>query len=430
MATVKTTIGMGDTHEFDIDIQSVSGSGPYVVTCDDTTGAVPGDALYDEGGPPVKSLILSVDSSTQLTTTGNPSTDGYAQAVVSRYYDGTSPLTDWDVGLDSGGLYSDYDDAVGEIWNDATIDDKLSLNGGSGYSALNSVTLTVASGERHDGTDGSGARIVSTASGPVIDIARTGFAYKIEWLEITQSGFDPSSTQNYGIKFGQDDDPVISNVLIYGLVGSTNSGRTAIGIGKGGSRALPQVTNCMVFSNGGGTSDAAGGIGISFNAHNGAKGVLNCTVHDNHAVGAYGGLGIQATNLDVRNCISTDNDNGDFSGTYDTKDYDLSSDTTADGANSLVSKASGDQYVSNSGSYDLHLKSGADAIDVGVDLVDSPSGIGIDIDSFDRNADSSNDPWDIGSHELQASSDSSVFPPYGHVSIPVYPEYETTPYPM
>jgi len=429
MATITTTIGAGTTHAVDVDIQSVSGSGPYVVTVDATSGVTAGDALWDESAPPVKSLILSVDSGTQLTTKHQPTAEGHAQAVCKRYYNGSAPLTAWDAGLDTS-LYSDYDHAVGEIWNDDDIDDKLSLNGWDGYSQLSSVTLTVASGERHDGTPDSGARIVSTSAGFVIDIARTGVAYKVEWLEITQSGFSPGSTQNFGIKFGQDDDPVIKNSLIYGIIGSTHTGRQAIGIGTGGSRALPQITNCMVFGNGGGTSDASGGIGISMNANNAAVGILCCTVHDNADVGAYGGLGIDATNLDVRNCAVTDNANDDLSGTFDTKDYNLSSDSTADGADSHVSKASGDQFVSNSGSYDLHLKSGADAIDEGVDLVDSPSGIGIDIDGFSRHDDSSNDPWDIGSHELQASSDSSVFPPYGHVSIPVYPEYETTPYPM
>jgi len=333
-----------------------------------------------------------------LTTASNPSPEGYAQAEIKRYYDGSTPLEAWNGGLNSA-PYGDYDSAIGVIYNDAVFDEKLSLDGGGG-TQLSSVKITVAEGERHDGTPGTGARIVSTSSGPVIDIARTGFAYKIEWLEITQSGFDPSTTQNYGIKFGQDDDPVISNVLIYGLVGSTNSGRTAIGIGKGGSRALPQITNCMVFGNGGGTSDASGGIGINMSAHNNAVGILCCTVHDHADVGAYGGLGIVATNLDVRNCISTDNDNGDFSGTYDTEDYNLSSDDTAVGTDN-DDKASGDQFVSNSSSYNLHLKSGAYAIDRGTDLGTNPTGVNFDIDNRDRDAE--DDTWDIGADEFVAA---------------------------
>ena len=402
MATITTTIGYGTAHEPSIDIITYTGSGPYTVTVDSTADCQVGDKLWDEGGPPTYHHILSIVDGTTLTTKTQPSYEGYATAKVRRFYRGSTPLQDWNDDLDTGSLYDDYDSAIGVIYNDAVFDEKLSLDGGGG-TLLASVKLTVAEDARHDGTPGQGARIVSTASGPVIDIARSGFAYQIEWLEITQSGISPSSTQNFGIKFGQDEDPIIRNVLIYGIVGSTNSGRQALGFGSGGSRALPQIINSMIFDIGGGTSDASGGIGIKMNAHNAAVGALNCTIHDCADVGAYGGIGVDATNLDVRNCISTDNANGDFDGTYDTKDYDLSSDTTADGANSLVSEASGDQFVSNSSSpgYNLLLKAGAGAEGAGVDLADSPTGIGIDITGFDRHGDDSNDPWDIGCNELQ-----------------------------
>ena len=397
MAEVKTTIGAGNTHDFDITIESVSGSDPYTVTCDDTTGAVVGDALFDtaDGGPPQKSLIQSVDSGTQLTVTAsNPSTAGSAQAEIKRYYDGSSPLTDWNAGL-SAGIYSASSDAVGEVWNDAIIDDKFSLNGGS---SLNSVTLTVAASERHDGTDASGARIVSTSTGPVIDITQAGFAYVIEWLEISQN-FSPTSAQNYGIRTGQDDDPVIQNCLIYGIVGSTHNARQAIGIGIGGSRALPEITNCMVFNNGGGTSDASGGIGIYLFSASAAVGVLNCTVHNNVDVGVYGGVGIKAagSNLVARNCICTDNANGDFDGTFGTEDYNLSSDDTAVGTD-LDNQVSGDLFEDNSAP-NLHLKTGSNAQGEGTDLGTAAN---IDIDGNDRQV-TTYDPWDIGAHELQES---------------------------
>ena len=398
MATITTTIGAGDTHDSDINIASSSGSGPYSVTVDSTSGAVLGDALWDEGGPPSKHLILAVVNSTTLTTLTNPSAEGFATAEIKRFYNGSTPITDWEAGLDSSSIYSSSDAAVGNCYSDAGFDEKVSLNGG-GTISLASATLSVASGERHDGTSGSGATINSTSAGAILDIARTGFAYKIEWLEITQSGFSPGSVQNFGIKFEQDDDPVIRNMLIYGVVGATHTGRPAIGIGTGGSRALPEITNCMIFNNGGGTSTASGGIGINANAASAAVGILNCTVHDNLAVGSYGGIGLKAvgSNLDARNCISTDNDNNDYDGTFGTEDYNLSSDATAVGTD-LDSKSSADQFVSNS-SYDLHLKSGADAIDAGTDLGTAAN---VDIDGFDRHAVAIHDPWDCGCHELQS----------------------------
>jgi len=76
----------------------------------------------------------------------------------------------------------------------------------------------------------------------------------------------------------------------------------------------------------------------------------------------------------------------------------LTSDATADGTGSLTNKTSANQFVSTvGGSEDLHLKAGADAIDAGTDLVTTPTGVNIDIDGRDRDAEG--DTWDIGAHE-------------------------------
>jgi hypothetical protein len=82
-----------------------------------------------------------------------------------------------------------------------------------------------------------------------------------------------------------------------------------------------------------------------------------------------------------------------------TCEYNLSSDSSASGTGSLTSKASSNQFVSTTGgSEDLHLKPGADAIDAGTDLGTTPSGVEIDIDGRDRDAEG--DTWDMGAHEL------------------------------
>jgi hypothetical protein len=80
----------------------------------------------------------------------------------------------------------------------------------------------------------------------------------------------------------------------------------------------------------------------------------------------------------------------------------MSSDTSASGTDSLVSKTSADQFVSNvSGSEDLHLKTGSDALRAGVDL-GTTNGVNIDIDGRDR--DSNNDTWDIGADQCESCS--------------------------
>jgi len=88
-----------------------------------------------------------------------------------------------------------------------------------------------------------------------------------------------------------------------------------------------------------------------------------------------------------------------------TIDHNLASDTTASGTGSLDSKTAANQFVSTTGgSEDLHLKSGADAIDAGTDLGTTPSGVEIDIDGRDRDAEG--DTWDMGAHELVAAAPS------------------------
>ena len=82
----------------------------------------------------------------------------------------------------------------------------------------------------------------------------------------------------------------------------------------------------------------------------------------------------------------------------------MSSDATASGVTSVTTA---DQFVSTTGgSEDLHLKAGSDAIDAGTDLGTSPTGVNIDIDGRDRDAEG--DTWDIGAHEYVVVSTTNV----------------------
>ena len=64
----------------------------------------------------------------------------------------------------------------------------------------------------------------------------------------------------------------------------------------------------------------------------------------------------------------------------------------------MINKAAADQFVSVSGSIDLHLKTGSDAIDAGTDLGTSPENMELDTDGRDRDAEG--DTWDIGADEF------------------------------
>jgi hypothetical protein len=77
----------------------------------------------------------------------------------------------------------------------------------------------------------------------------------------------------------------------------------------------------------------------------------------------------------------------------------MSSDTTAPGANSLTGRSSSAQFVSpTGGAVNLHLISTSEAVGAGVDLVTTPTGVNIDIDGRDR--DSEGDDWDMGADQF------------------------------
>ena len=113
-----------------------------------------------------------------------------------------STISAWEADLSDGDIYSNDDDAVGEMYADSTftgatttIDGGTSIGGSSGQD-LNSVKLTVASASRHDGTAESGALLKPTSDSGhgtgIIVIARDDFT--IEWLDISMDSLDSNNT--------------------------------------------------------------------------------------------------------------------------------------------------------------------------------------------------------------------------------------------
>ena len=92
-----------------------------------------------------------------------------------------STITLWEA-ADGGGDGLGNDDCTGSCYNDSAFDEGVTLN----FSA-NSTVLTVAAGERHDGTAGTGARI-STSN--LITISALGYTVDvtIDWLEVDCNG--------------------------------------------------------------------------------------------------------------------------------------------------------------------------------------------------------------------------------------------------
>ncbi|HEY0221085.1 MAG TPA: choice-of-anchor Q domain-containing protein [Candidatus Paceibacterota bacterium] len=327
-----------------------------------------------------------------------------------------STITLWEADLDNVAVYASGDSAVGEIYNDSVFDEApLSINGG-GTVGLTKVTLTVAPGQRHTGVAGTGARMVAS-------VARAGFyslvplagtqALVFEWLELNANGkiFTGPLITTAAATFGRV--PVIQRIIGHDLVTGTANLHM---IGGSGRDMVAQDNIIYDMSASGGNSRMA--KGIFYDAQNVAGGIFNNTVYKMIASGAgtsQDAIGIDVvfddTDKKVRNNIAMNMSAGSIStaagfrfqvGTSNgTVTNNMSDDATADdqGTSHLINKSIATQFVSTvDGSEDFHLVSGSDAINAGVDLVNTPTGVKFDIDGYDRDA--TGVVWDIGADEF------------------------------
>lgn len=348
----------------------------------------------------VSFLALNLNAATVTETIGTTGRDH-------------STITLWEANLDDDPTYDAGDDAVGEIYDDSTFDEDIVQNGG-GTIGLNSVRLTVPLAERHDGTEGSGARIVrsvGTGANILFDLTTIPSAgtekFVLEWLEIDGNG------QNIGILLRNsaaiDRQPVLRNNILHGNASDTANSHLV----RADTRDARIQNN--IFYDFTTTANNRDAWAIDIDADRAGGGVFNNTIWGINAHGTGSGRGINVASDDVDGDIKNNvvmnvtSDSGsadDFVWTGITNvdsDYNMSEDATADDpgtSNNLISQSVSGQFVSTSGgSEDLHLVSGSTAIDEGVDLATGESRE-IDIDGRDR--DSEGDTWDIGAHEFVA----------------------------
>ena len=358
-----------------------------------------------------------------------------------------STISAWEADLSDASIYSNGDDAVGEMYADSTftgntvtIDGGTSIGGSSGQD-LNSVKLTVATASRHDGTAESGALLKPTSgsghSVGIIKIARDDFT--IEWLDISLDSLDSTNT-NYGIRNNVGDNIIIRNCLLhdkYGNPGST--GPRAIYCDRMSSGATFTVQNNIIYRWHETSNDTAVAV-MTHNANPGSEGgakIYNNTIYfvdsagsSKHAVGIYfaGGTADAVKNNIVAGLYASGD--SDHERAYQAAYYDLAdvsnnlSDTTthadwnaADMGDSygdstaLVGKSLAEiDFVSTvAGSEDLHLDTGSVCLEAGADL-GTTNGVNVDIDGLDRDA--TGVTWDIGADQKSEASTSTGNPAF------------------
>lgn len=358
-----------------------------------------------------------------------------------------STISAWEADLSDASIYSNGDDAVGEMYADSTftgntvtIDGGTSIGGSSGQD-LNSVKLTVATASRHDGTAESGALLKPTSgsghSVGIIKIARDDFT--IEWLDISLDSLNSTNT-NYGIRNNVGDNIIIRNCLLhdkYGNPGST--GPRAIYCDRMSSGATFTVQNNIIYRWHETSNDTAVAV-MTHNANPGSEGgakIYNNTIYfvdsagsSKHAVGIYfaGGTADAVKNNIVAGLYASGD--SDHERAYQAAYYDLAdvsnnlSDTTthadwnaADMGDSygdstaLVGKSLAEiDFVSTvAGSEDLHLDTGSVCLEAGADL-GTTNGVNVDIDGLDRDA--TGVTWDIGADQKSEASTSTGNPAF------------------
>ena len=191
--------------------------------------------------------------------------------------------------------------------------------------------------------------------------------------DITEAGTDGA-----GVCIGEMNGH-IANCFIYDISHTNTSGDNISGISKS-LRGIFYAYNCSVE----GIKKPVGTVGGTI-----ARGIFDVT---------YGGNSY----LTAKNCIvgTLDSPSTTCYSVKSNSDYNLASDSTAIGINSVNGEAPADQFVSNTiGSEDLHLSDSSGGIDVGVDLGTTAN---IDIDNKDR--DQFNVPWDMGADEKSLST--------------------------
>jgi hypothetical protein len=165
----------------------VDGSG----TAWQTANRGQGDRITIDGG---EYTILSVDSQTQLTL-ARPFTGigGAGKAyTIARHF---TTLTEWEDCISFAGcpalypfspssasLVADNRQEIGIGYSDSVFTERLIIDG-STTDATRNITLTVASGNRHNGTAGTGVVLDPAAGGDAL-IVQDDYT-RIEWLEVT-----------------------------------------------------------------------------------------------------------------------------------------------------------------------------------------------------------------------------------------------------
>ena len=252
----------------------------------------------------------------------------------------------------------------------------------SGYTTDSTryITLTAASSsqvasgvsQRHNGAAGTGVMIEATSG---VDMFSVSQQYtRMEWLEI--DGNDIASASGIGTT-GSGSYTLFKNLIIHNVT---------YGIFTQSSSGNEQIRNCFIYKY---VEDAIHVVSSSVK-------VYNCSLYD--STGSGEGIQVESGSATAENVIAMDNSPDFFSSGTLSLSNCISTDASAGnfgGTGNLPNQSAIYQFVSISGTIDLHLKNGSNAINAGKDLSATFTD---DIDGSTRSG-----TWDIGADESSGS---------------------------
>ena len=352
-------------------------------------GTTPNGVQYDIDG-------FDRDAANRVWDIGADQAAGTVTKTIGTTARDYSTMTLWEADLDDSTVYQSGDDAVGECYNDSVFTEgNLIINGGSTV-GLNSIELTVAETERHDGTSGTGARWGNATTGTLI-LLNSNSDQTISWLDLYKTSDLNDTTSFILINTSASDNTVRNNLIgncrsTYGFVRGVyvfgNDHFIYNNIVYNLEQDYPSTSDCTGFSTAGGSATYYNNTAVN--------------IKNNQGTGDAFGFATGAGSV-VTNCIAMDTGGTATGSLVDiatvNETFSMSEDSSASGANCLANKVYVNQFVSTVvGSEDFHLKAGSDAIGAGTDLGTTPDGVQYDIDGRDRDAEG--DTWSIGADQF------------------------------
>lgn len=311
-------------------------------------------------------------------------TNTYTIGTTGRNY---STLQAWEDARDAG-----TDIEKGECYNDSTFTAGVTINGTTG-DADSYMWLTVAAGNRHDGTAGTGVKIDPTTV-PVNVINVNDDYTRFEWFEIT--GFTESAATSIGVNVEYS----ASTTVAYNLVHDNAYWGRVIGFQIHECYTGNLIYNNIAYS---GDADTSGYSGAYVYWNDANQYLYNNTFifPDNFGAGVviYYSYDVLVKNNVTHSASADDFISAGSSSWHADSNFNASTDTTSPGVDSLDNIVVADNFSNSTiGSENFHLKAGSVLINEGDDL---SAVFTTDIDAQTRPTGAGT--WDIGADEIVAA---------------------------